>query len=170
MAQLFSLGIMNAPPKLEEIKNRNYARFIGFPCSITRLLIETFVAVIFGIAAFSLPVLFMSPRPPNLEQAVFLPMLSEALEKPHLSSILLILAASFAVGFFGRAPFFLTGPAIMFGFPIWAVIDGLAGGGGHNMIPFEIIMYAIIAPVFIIPSAFGRLLKYLIELWRSHDA
>jgi hypothetical protein len=159
------------PPKLPlPIEKRLLTNFVGFPCSVVRLLFEICFIAIAGIAVFSLPVLFMSHPPPNYEQAVFLPMVSQALEKPPIISILLVVVVSFAAGVFGRGPVWLAGPATTLAFPIWAVIDGLAGGGGHNMIPFEIIMYGFFAMVCIGPTTFGRLARFLIELWRSHDA
>ena len=112
----------------------------------------------------------MSHPPPNYEQAIFLPIVSQALEKPPIISILLVAVVGFAAGAFGRGPIWLVGPATMLAFPIWAVIDGLAGGGGHDMIPFEIIMYGFFAVVCIGPTTFGRLARFLVELCFSHDA
>ena len=162
---------MSTPPKLPlPIEKRLLTDFVGFPCSVLRLLFEIVLIAIVGIAAFSLPVLFMAHPPPNYEQAVFLPIVSQALEQPQVISILLVAAVSFAAGVFARGPVWLVGPATMLAFPIWAVIDGLAGGGGHDMIPFEILVYCFFAGVCVIPTVVGRSARFLIGLVISHDA
>ena len=155
---------MNTPPKLPPpIEKRRLTDFVGFPCSVMRLLLEVFLIAIAGIAAFSLPVLFIAHPPPNYEQAVFLPIVSQALEQPHIISVLLVAAVSFAAGALARGPVWLVGPATMLGFPVWAVIDGLAGGGGHDLIPFEIIVYGFFAGVCIGPAVVGRSARFLLS-------
>lgn len=161
---------MNAPPKIPlPIGKRFVTNFVGFPCSFMRVLFEVVLVAIAGIAAFSLPVAFMAHPPPNYEQAIFLPMVSQALEQPQFISILLVIVVSFAAGVFARGPIWLVGPATMLAFPVWAIIDTAEGGGGHDLIPFEIMMYCVVAGFCIFPTIVGRGVRFLIELWLSND-
>ena len=124
--------------------------------TIARLFLELFLASIVGMLAFISPAWFLADRPSNYEHAVFIPVVGEMLEEPTLCSFLLMLAVALAVGVLGRAPVWLTGPGIMLGFPVWALIDAIAGGGGHNLLPFEILAYVAGSAVFIGPAVVGR--------------
>jgi hypothetical protein len=146
--------------------------FLSLHCTSGRLFAEILIATVAGLVAFILPALFFAKHLPNYEQAVFLPIVSEVLENMDSAigftvmccSASLMFAVSLAIGFFGRAPIWLTGPAIMLGFPIWAMIDAIAGGGGHDLIPFEIIfMYVLPSPFFIVPTLIGRAIRALIK-------
>jgi len=127
-----------------------------------RLFVEIILAAIVGITVCVLPVLFLKERPPNYEGVVFLPIVGESSEMPdslqHLS-LGITLAVGLALGIFGRGPIWLIGPAVVFAFPIWSLIDGLAGGGGHDLWPFEMLAYGVWSLIYIIPTGIGRLTK-----------
>ena len=152
----------NIPPILEKRPARK-VYFLTLHCTFTRLLLEIVLTAILGIMVFGLPMLFVSQHP-NYEGGVFLPMVSEAMETPHPISIVLLVLVSFAAGVFGRGPVWLVGPATLFAFPVWAVIDTAAGSGGHDLIPIELLAYAVSSLFFIPPTAFGRAVRFLIEL------
>jgi hypothetical protein len=104
----------------------------------------------------------------NYEHAVFFPRFSEGMEAggPH---VVVLASAAFLLGCLGRTAFWLIGPAVAIFLPIWSLADAFAGGGGHNLLPFELTAEGILCLALIVPAALGRGARRLVGKRRGED-
>ena len=108
------------------------------PVSLIRVLSELIAAGVAGLLVIALPVAFDPALPQH--QAAFMPFIGNAVEELKPVSLILLFVLGGFLGWFGRAPVVLTGPATVAAFPAWSVVD-MAMGGGHTLLPFEWFLY-----------------------------
>jgi hypothetical protein len=140
------------PPGHAAASKRNFARVIA----------EVLLAAVAGMAIIFLPVLLGAARPHNYEW-VFLPVVPQSMgtwQSVRWGNLLepsLLFAAGLVLGFRGRAHALLIGAGTQLGLVAWMVGDMAAGGGGHNLFPFELLGYGICA----LPGAAGASLGHV---------
>ena len=146
--------------------------------SVGKFFAEIAITGVAGMVAVVFPVLFVShphlPADAEYQHIAFFPLLIEASALPvslQCLSYVLLAAVCLVLGFGGRGPIWLVGPAIMLIYPIWSFIDLLAGGDTHQLWPFEMIAYGVMSLVYIVPTGIGRLARlWWTRRYLSYDA
>jgi hypothetical protein len=128
--------------------------------------LEVFLAAAAGMTIIVLPVIINGNHAKN--SAVFLPVVATAVENMSFSTFGYLFILGLLLGLLTRTPFLIIGPAVMLFFPIWSLIDMIAGSDSHNLWPIEWFSYAIESLSSLAGAAMGRIVK---RLWiKRRDA
>lgn len=84
-----------------------------------------------------------------------------------LLAIILFTATGLATGYFFRLNAWLTGFGLILIFPLTAIIEGTVYKGSHNLIPFEMVIFAVYALPAIAAAFAGKLLAQKINKTNS---
>jgi hypothetical protein len=156
---------METPPVIPLSAEPSFAQkwFSGGRYSKSRLFGEIGAATVVGFGLRMAPALLLPTLPPNYYHTVFLPVITRAAQAgvvPHREILVFLdLAVPFAFGFIGRGPVWLIGSALGLAYPIGTIVDLLAGGGGHNLWPFELVIWVPLSFLFIVPTGLGRVAR-----------
>jgi hypothetical protein len=135
--------------------------------TIRRLAIETGLAVILGWCVLALPVLLDPGR--QHHTAAFLPFMGDVVEGGKPISLLLLLGLAGVLGWYGRSPILLLGPATVLTLPLWCTLDIRAGATGHSLLGLELIGYSFLGLISTVGVAIGRALHNIPNRTVSHE-
>lgn len=121
-----------------------------------RLGLEVLLAAVGGVAALLVPVL-LDPHA-RQHEAAFLPVMGNAVEGMHPSSLALLFLVGMLLGWVAKAPALLIGPATMLAFPVWSILD-MAAGGDHNLFPIEWSLYVVFSMFGLAGVAAARVVR-----------
>jgi hypothetical protein len=115
-----------------------------------------------GMAGFVLPILIWPPA--KTYDAPLFPLVRTAVEVVNPASFATIFVVGCVAGLVCRLPVKVIGLAAMTLFPLAAFAEIAKDGTSHNMIPFEIVAYAIYSIVTFSGGFLGRGLRRLTPL------
>jgi hypothetical protein len=131
---------------------------------IGRASLEVAIAAGAGLCAIVVPVVLDPGRPHSTD--AFLPVMRDAVEGMHMSSLALLAGIGLLLGLFGREPVLLIGPATMAGFPAWSALD-IVTGHDHNLLGIEWFLYGVFSLCGLAGAVVGRLLWRFVRKRRS---
>jgi hypothetical protein len=119
-----------------------------------RRALELLTVALAGAAALAFPVL--TGQAGRGHEAAFLPFMADVAEGVQGSSLLLLLLVGVVAGVFGKSPAVLLGLASAALLPLWSAVDVVMGGGGHNLLPFEWLIYGVYGVIGVAGAVGGR--------------
>lgn len=122
-----------------------------------RAALELTASAAAGFAAFLAP-LIVAP-PPKLMASPLFPLVRTAVESPRISSFVGLAIVGGLAGFFAGAPWMLLGLITTGMFPICAMAEIAKDSTSHNLLPLELIMYAIFSLPAVLGAGLGRLIR-----------
>ena len=127
---------------------------------IKHTICESIIAAFVGIMVVTLPLVLRGNC--NRHHSGFFPVVRDSIEYMEFYSVGLLFLLGLLLGLFGRGRFWIIGMCTMLAFPLWSIIDMLAGGD-HNLFPLEWLIYGIMSFVGLFGSALGRGAKVLLQ-------
>lgn len=106
----------------------------------TRQSAEVVAAIVAGWVVLVLPVILDPPQ--RYYEPGFIPFMRDAVEAGRPYSLALLFGVGVALGRFGETSPWILGFATILTLPVWSAAD-LALGGGHNLLPFEWLIYGM---------------------------
>ncbi len=138
-----------------QVVTRGKARFL-------RCAAEWMCIAIAGMGGFVLPILFWPPA--KTYDAPLFPLVRTAVETLNPASFAAIFVVGCLAGFCCRLPVKVIGLAAMTLFPLAAFAEIAKDGTSHNLIPFEIVAYALYSIVPFFGGLLGRGVRRLTPL------
>ena len=119
-----------------------------------RRLIECVLAALGGLCALAIPV--WAGDAVRGYEAAFLPVMRDIVEGVNGTSVAALLGVGVAAGRFAKSPPFVLGFSSAAILPIWSLFDLALGGQGHNLLPFEWLIYGVYGLVGTAGAIIGR--------------
>ncbi|WP_201353067.1 hypothetical protein [Hydrogenimonas urashimensis] len=126
--------------------------------NIQSTIVYIVIAGIFGLLGAIIPPYFLGELK---QQPDYYPFLYWVIENSHATTGILWFFVGIFLGYKQPKIWFIWGIAVMSLFPILTIYEVIIYPKSHNLLPFEIIMYAILSVIPFLGSLTGMIIKNL---------